>query len=104
MKDVHESEEITKRFCDDYINGGKGIHICWSSEDFEKWLGFDMWDVRENFTANETLYTCLACNFKVLTRDFMKEHIKNEYDNQVGAKCVHCEYEGGKLEGNEETL
>ena len=52
------------------------MHICWSSEDFEKWLGFDMWDVKENFTANETLYTFCACNFKVLRSDFMKEHIK----------------------------
>ena len=57
-----------------------------------KMARFDIWDVKENFTANETLYTLCACNFKVLRSDFMKEHIKKEHDNQVKAKCVHCEH------------
>jgi hypothetical protein len=72
---VHERYEITELFCVDYCNGGMGMHICWSSEDLEKWLGFDMWDVKENFTANETLYTYCSCNFKVLRSYLMKEHI-----------------------------
>ena len=65
INNVHENYKVTESFCDEYCNGGMGMHICWSSEDFEDWIGFDMEDVGENLKTNQTLYKCLHCDFRV---------------------------------------
>ena len=76
-----------------------GLHICWSSEDFEDWIGFDMEDVEENLKTNQTLYKCLHCDFRVETTENMKEHLQDKHKNQVAAKCIHCEYQDKTWKG-----
>ena len=92
MNNVHEIWKVTESFCDDYCNGAEGMHICFSSEDFENWKGFDMWEVDENLQTGETMYKCLDCNFKIETKEKMKAHFKIEHESNMEAICFHCEY------------
>ena len=91
ISEKHEGWRVTQSFCDYFCRGEHGIHICWSSEDFEEYIGFDIWETRTTMEC-EDLFKCLKCDRTDDDRDKMREHIEAKHLLDKYSKCNFCDH------------
>ena len=92
VDEKHEGWRVTQSFCDYFCRGEHGIHICWSKEDFEDFIGFDIWETRTTMEC-EDLFKCLKCDRTDDDSDKMREHIEAKHKLDKASKCNFCDYE-----------
>ena len=92
MDEKHEGWKVTQSFCDYFCRGEHGMHICWSNEDFQEYIGFDIWETRTTMES-EDLFKCLRCERTDDDRDKMREHIEAKHKKDKASKCNYCGYE-----------
>ena len=91
LDDEHELWRVTQPLCDYICNGGHGMHICWDTEVFDEWKGFEMHNIKQNRRSGEPIFKCVLCDFTDEDRDVMKRHIKDKHVNFY-TKCGLCSH------------
>ena len=90
IDEVHEKWELLRdKFCDRFCRGDHGIHICISNEDFQEYIGFDIWATFET-DESDSVYQCLKCEFTNDDSDRMRKHIDDEHKMEKASKCNLC--------------
>ena len=87
----HEAWRSTFGFCDYFCRSDHGIHICRSHEDFQKFLGFDIWKTFET-DQSDTVFKCLNCDKTSDDDDHMREHINEKHKLEKTSPCNFCDY------------
>ena len=88
----HEGWRVTQPFCDYFCRVEHNIHICWSSEDFHEWIGFDIWKTCTTMES-ETVYKCLRCDKTDDDDEKMRKHIEENHALDKVSKCNFCDHE-----------
>ena len=92
IDEKHEGWRVTQPFCDYFCRVEHNIHICWSNEDFQNFLGFDIWKTCTTMES-ETVYKCLRCEKTDDDEDKMREHIEENHAEDKALKCNFCDHE-----------
>ena len=92
IDEKHEGWRVTQPFCDYFCRVEHDIHICWSSEDFQNFIGFDIWKTCTTMES-ETVYKCLRCEKTDDDDDKMREHIQKNHAEDKALKCNFCDHE-----------
>ena len=94
----HEGWRVSRSFCDYFCRTEHDIHICWSEEDFQESLGFDIWST---YTGDEsdTVFKCLKCDEEDDDKENMKKHIQEKHAAEKTSKCNFCTYENNSWLG-----
>lgn len=92
MDEKHEGWRVTQPFCDYFCRVEHNMHICWSSEDFHEWIGFDIWKTCTTMES-ESVYKCLRCDKTDDDDEKMREHIEENHAQDKALKCNFCDHE-----------
>ena len=92
IDEKHEGWRVTQSFCDYFCRVEHDIHICWSSEDFQDYLGFDIWKTCTTMES-DTVVKCLRCDKTDEDIEKMREHIEENHALDKASKCNFCEFE-----------
>ena len=92
IDEKHEGWRVTQNFCDYFCRVEHDVHICWSSEDFHNYIGFDIWKTRTTMES-ESVFKCLRCDKTDDDSDRMREHIAQKHTLDKASKCNFCEHE-----------
>ena len=92
IDEIHEKWELRDKFCDRFCRGDHGMHICFSNEDFQEYVGFNIWETFET-DESDSVYKCLKCNFESDDKAAMREHLDAKHEHEKTSKCNICGYE-----------
>ena len=78
---VGDFRRLSRTFCDYFCRTEHDIHICWLSEDFQEYLGFDIWGTYTSFES-DSVFKCLRCDKEDEDCENMKSHIQEKHNHK----------------------